>query len=288
MRKISVVIPTFNHSAYVLEAINSVKANKDIEVEIILVNDGSPDDSHELLKDLPGIRYYLTENRGAHSALNFGIEQSSHDYIAILNDDDLYKPNHLIGSLLELESTGADIVISKFEPFGKGDFLEQIRRHAIVSDQRIIQYGLLKTLLQINWAVSSSAFCFKKKVFESNGGFSELSMCHDYEFLLSALVKCSATIFYSNRTDWLYRCHTENSSHKVNIEERRAQWYTATFISYDSIPQHIQEYLREIASEHLGIDSDLFNNIVDSLNSMDRSEMDLGLAKIRKLLVTSK
>lgn len=288
MKKVSVVIPTYNHSSYVLDAIESVNASEGVEVEIVVVNDGSPDNTHELLKDLPGIRYYLTTNRGAHAALNFGIEKSTHEIIAILNDDDLFNPEHLLGSILELEATGADIVISRYEAFGKGTFLEEIKNHTRIADQRIRQYGLLKTLLQINWAVSTSAFTFKRGVFQATGGFSPLTMCHDYEFLLSALVNCQATIFYSNRTDWLYRCHEKNSSHSVNLVDRRAQWYAATFVSYGYFPQHIQAYLSEIALEHLGIDSELLEKILIELSTVDRSEINLGVERIKKLLISPK
>jgi glycosyltransferase involved in cell wall biosynthesis len=284
MKKVSVVIPTYNHSTYVLDAIDSVKASEGVEVEIIVVNDGSSDDSHELLKDLPGIRYFFTENRGTHAALNFGIKKSTHEIIAILNDDDLFNPEHLLGSILELEATGADLVISRYEAFGEGTFLEQIKNHTKIADLRIRQFGLLKTLLQINWAVSTSAFCFRREIFQINNGFSSLSMCHDYEFLLSALVDCRAVILYSNRTDWLYRCHGENSSHKVNVEDRRAQWYAATFISYDYFPEHIKTYLRGIALEHLGIELELLDKILLSLRSIDRSEINLGVERIKKLL----
>ena len=288
MKKISVVIPTYNHSNYVLDAIDSVKASSGVQVEIIVVNDGSPDDTHELLKDLAGIRYFLTENRGAHAALNFGVEKSTHEIISILNDDDLFSPDHLLGSILEIESTGADIVISRYEAFGEGDFLEQIFNHTKISDQRIQQFGLLKTLLQINWAVSTSAFTFRKEIFQSNGGFTSLSMCHDYEFLLSALVESQATIFYSNRIDWFYRCHGENSSHRVNMEDRRAQWYAATFILFGSFPKHIQNYLREIALEHLGLDSESLNKILMSLDSIDRTEINLAVERIKGLLIPTK
>jgi glycosyltransferase involved in cell wall biosynthesis len=288
MKKISVVIPTYNHSSYVLEAINSVKASVGVQVEIIVVNDGSRDDTNELLKDLAGIRYFLKENGGAHAAINFGVEKSTHEIIAILNDDDLFSPEHLLGSTLEMESTGADIVISRYEAFGEGDFLKQIINHTKISDERIQQFGLLKTLLQINWAVSTSAFTFRREIFQRNGGFSSLTMCHDYEFLLSALVECRATIFYSNRNDWFYRCHGDNSSHKVNMEDRRAQWYAATFISYGSLPRQIQKYLHEIALEHLGLDSDLLNKILESLDSIDRTEMNLAVERIKGLLIPTK
>lgn len=284
MKKISVVIPTYNHSNFVLDAINSVKANIGVEVEIIVVNDGSPDNTHKLLKDLDGIRYFLTENRGAHAALNFGIQKTSNALIAILNDDDLFSPDHLLGSILELESTSADIVISRYEAFGESNFLKQIIEHTKLSDQRIREFGLLKTLLQINWSVSTSAFTFRKEIFLANGGFSSLTMCHDYEFLLSALVRNHATIFYSNRIDWFYRCHKENSSHRVEIEDRRAQWYAATFISFNSFSKHIQNYLFEIALEHLGLDPDLLKKIIISLASVDRTNIELGVERIKELL----
>lgn len=287
MKKVSVIIPTYNHSSYVLQAIDSVKASTGIEVEIIVVNDGSPDNTHALLKDLDGIRYFLTENRGAHEALNFGIENATHEFVSILNDDDLFSADHLFGSILELESTGADIVISRYKAFGEGEFLKQINNHTEISDQRIAEFGPLKTLLQINWAVSTSAFTFRKQVFCANGGFSPLTMCHDYEFLLNALVEHQAKIFYSNRTDWLYRCHKENSSHKVKLDDRRAQWYAATFISFESFPEYIQNYLREIALEHLGLDSVLLNDIITLLASIDRTDINLGVDGIKQLLATT-
>jgi glycosyltransferase involved in cell wall biosynthesis len=288
MNRVSVVIPTYNHAKYVLEAIESVLASEIVNPEIIVVNDGSPDNTHELLKDLPGIRYFRTENHGAHSALNFGIEKSTHDYVAILNDDDLFLPNHLIGCLRDLEATNADIVVSRFEAFGTGPLLVQIKNHMKIMEKRIEHFGLLKSLLQVNWAVSTSGFFFKKSIWQANKGFSPLSMCHDYEFLLSAIVHASAAIYYSNRIDWRYRCHSENSSHKVDSEERRAQWYAATFISFDLYPRHIQDYLNEISLEHLGIDSDLFGRILYSLDSIDRTEINFGLERIRDLLISTK
>ncbi len=286
MNRISVVIPTYNHAKYVLNAIESVLASDGVSTEIIVVNDGSPDNTHELLRDFPGIRYFRTENHGAHAALNFGIEKSTHEYIAILNDDDLYKPNHLIGCLRDLEATNADIVVSRFEAFGTGPLLDQIRSHSVIMNKRVEQFGLLKSLLQVNWAVSTSAFFFKKSIWRANGGFSPLSMCHDYEFLLSAIVHGSATLYYSNRIDWLYRCHGQNSSNQVSIQARRSQWYAATFISYDLLPKNIQNYLSEIALEHLGIDASLQRKILSSVQGLARSDLKLVNEKILEFLET--
>ena len=109
-------------------------------------------------------------------------------------------------------------------------------------------------------------------------------MCHDYEFLLSAIVHASATIHYSNRIDWLYRCHGQNSSHKVNVLERRAQWYAATFVAFDIFPENIQNYFKEISLEHLGVDAILFESILRTIDECGYKQFELATSKIRTLL----
>jgi glycosyltransferase involved in cell wall biosynthesis len=284
MKNVSVVIPTYNHSKFVGEAIESALSSNGVCTEIIVVNDGSTDDTHQMLFKYPGIRYFLTENKGAHAALNFGIAQSKNEYISILNDDDVYHNNHLLSSVLELESTGVDIVIARYLPFGEGPLLEQIEKHEQISMERIEFYGLLKTLFQVNWAVSTSSFCFRKKLFQSVEGFSQLSMCHDYEFLLSALFDTSGNLLLSNRVGWNYRCHSANSSKSIDALDRSAQWLAATLFRFNHYPVHIQEYLRKISLEHFGLKDEVFSKILGRISDLSRYDMKLSSKIIRDLL----
>ena len=284
MKNISVVIPTYNHSKFVGEAIESVLSNNGVCTEIIVVNDGSTDDTHQLLFKYPGIRYFLTENKGAHSALNFGIAQSKNEYISILNDDDIYYDNHLLSSLLELESTGVDIVVARCLPFGDGPLLKQIKEHLQISMGRIEDYGLLKTLFRVNWALSTSSFCFRKSFFQSVGGFSQLSMCHDYEFLLAALRDASGNVLLSNRVGWNYRCHSTNSSKSIEPIERRAQWIAATLLRFNQYPVDIQEYIRKIGSESFGLQYEMFTMILGRICDLSRNDIKLSSKIILDLI----
>lgn len=285
MRKVSVVIPTFNHEKYVCEAIESVFLNTEVESEVIVINDGSTDGTDKLLRNFRGIRYYVTPNKGAYSALNYGIGLASNPLIAILNDDDIYLQDHLIDSIMRLESTASDFLVSNYEPFGVNPLLEEITNHSLLMKERIPLFGLQKTLLLRNWAVSTSAYLFKKDLFERIGGFNPLSMCHDYEFLLGAIFRGSARVYYSEKIGWLYRCHGHNSSSVIASDARRAQWYAATFAHFRFFPVHLKEFLLSTSEEHLGLARDQSIRIIRDLENFESfSDIDLVVGRIATLI----
>lgn len=90
---VSIIIPVFNGSNYVKYAIESALSQTYKNIEIIVVNDGSNDSNltrDECLKFGNRIKYFEKENGGCSSALNYGIEKSSGDFISWLSHDDLY------------------------------------------------------------------------------------------------------------------------------------------------------------------------------------------------------
>lgn len=279
------MIPTYNHEKFVCEAIESVLSSIEVETEVIVVNDGSTDSTDELLRNFSNIRYYLTSNKGAHAALNYGISLASHGMIAILNDDDVYLKDHLIDSMIRLESTASDLLVSNFMPFGINPLLEEITNHALLMNERISQFGLQKTLLLRNWAVSTSSYLFKKDLFERIGGFNPLSMCHDYEFLIGAIFRGSARVYYSEKIGWRYRCHAQNSSNAIDSNMRRAQWYAATFAHFQFFPVHLREFLLNSSEKHLGMTRDQFDWIVRDLGNFESfADIDLVVERIASLI----
>src|ERR1044072_212389 len=93
---VSVVIPTYNSGPYLLEAIDSLLAQTLLPSEIIVVDDGSSDDTPARLKDYRGrIRYIYQENMGVSAARNRGIEAANGDFIAFLDADDIWHPRKL-------------------------------------------------------------------------------------------------------------------------------------------------------------------------------------------------
>ena len=94
--RVSVVIPTYNSSAMVEQAIQSVLAQTYRDFEIIVIDDGSTDGTKDVVRRFgERVRYFNQENQGVSAARNFGIHQSLGEYIAFLDSDDLWLPEKL-------------------------------------------------------------------------------------------------------------------------------------------------------------------------------------------------
>jgi glycosyltransferase involved in cell wall biosynthesis len=95
--KVSVVIPTYNRVANVQNGIKSVLAQTFSDLEIIVVDDGSSDDTGKTLREVFGgrIRYYFQPNQGASVARNKGVEVARGEWIAFLDSDDLWEKDKL-------------------------------------------------------------------------------------------------------------------------------------------------------------------------------------------------
>lgn len=93
---VSVVIPSYNYGQYVGQAVESALAQTYTNVEVIVVDDGSQDDTRERLSHYGNrIRYIYQENQGLSAARNTGIREAQGDYVAFLDSDDAFHPRKL-------------------------------------------------------------------------------------------------------------------------------------------------------------------------------------------------
>jgi len=96
MPKVSVIIPTYNSARYITAAVESVLAQTFTDYELIVVDDGSTDETRQVLQQYEGkLTYIYQENQGRSAARNTGIGAASGDYIAFLDSDDLWLPKKL-------------------------------------------------------------------------------------------------------------------------------------------------------------------------------------------------
>lgn len=116
---VSVVIPFYSNKAWLGEAVDSVLKQTYRNYEIIVVNDGSPEDVADFLAEYGDkITYFYQENQGPASARNFGIEKAAGEFVAFLDSDDLWLPDKLkiqIGKMMEY---GAVWSCCSYETFG--------------------------------------------------------------------------------------------------------------------------------------------------------------------------
>ncbi|MDR1364095.1 MAG: glycosyltransferase [Oscillospiraceae bacterium] len=115
---ISLIIPVYNVQDYLERSLNSVEKQTFKDFEAIIVNDGSTDNSLEIIKKFVARNknFFLInqENKGLSEARNAGIEKSSGNYIAFLDSDDFLEPNYLKVFYSTALKTGADIVCCNF------------------------------------------------------------------------------------------------------------------------------------------------------------------------------
>lgn len=117
-RKISAIIPAYNAGLYLSETIESI-LNQTVPVyEIILVDDGSTDQTKEIVAGFKGVNYFWQPNSGTAAALNEGIKRASGDCFAFLDADDLWLPDKIsIQADILRENPNIDMVFGFIEQF---------------------------------------------------------------------------------------------------------------------------------------------------------------------------
>src|SRR5688500_2053614 len=89
---VSVVIPCYNHGAYLPEAVASVQSQNYPSLEIIVIDDGSTDNTKAVAAGLTGITYFYQPNQGLSAARNAGIRHSKGEFLLFLDADDWLLP----------------------------------------------------------------------------------------------------------------------------------------------------------------------------------------------------
>ena len=138
---VSIVIPAYNASNYLAEAIDSALAQTYPNVEIIVVNDGSKDDGATeriALSYGDKIRYFSKENGGSSSALNMGIANMTGEWFSWLSHDDLYVPEKLEKQVAYMNSLDLDTTeLSSHIFFSANDLIDSTNKTIRASNQRL-------------------------------------------------------------------------------------------------------------------------------------------------------
>lgn len=183
--KVSIVIPVYNGSNYLGEAIDSALAQTYKNIEIIVVNDGSKDRgaTEKIAKSYGNkIRYFKKENGGVSTALNLGIEKMTGEYFSWLSHDDMYYPNKIERQVEYLrQCENKNIVL--------------FSNYALLKDKKIIPVELDHELTTrkplyalLRGFVNGITLLIPKKMFDDVGVFNTKLKCtQDYDLWLRAI-----------------------------------------------------------------------------------------------------
>lgn len=213
---VSVIVPNYNYSAYVSEAIESALDQSYANIEVIVVDDGSTDDSIRVLEGFGSkIKLIKQANAGVARARNYGVANSSGEYIAFLDADDLWMPDKIdrqVARLIADPEVGL-VHVGVTEIDGKGQTVGE-RIDGMEGD-------VTKELLLLERSVvlgGGSGFIVRRDLFESVGGFDEkLSTSADWDFFVR--VSRLARLGFVPEPLLRYRLHGSNMHQNVKLME---------------------------------------------------------------------
>lgn len=178
---VSVVIPCFNSESFIRECIYSVLGQTYDEIEVIVVDDGSTDGTLKILEEFSkSITVLKQENHGAASARNRGIKQSRGRFIALLDSDDIWKPDKLEKQMDIMRNSNFDLVYCGGESMGQAG---PPRRYVPSFSGNCYQHFVENPTKAIVILGCSSAV-FRKSILDQSGYFNEdfMGAAEDWDF----------------------------------------------------------------------------------------------------------
>ncbi len=180
--KVSVVIPCYKQARFLHEAIESVLAQS-YPAEIIVVDDGSPDNTAEVAAAYPQVRYLRQENKGLAEARNSGFRVATGTYVMFLDADDRLTSNAIEAHLkCFADHPQAELVVGDIDHIGEdGSYLDSPRWPLLTAN-------FYEELLKVNHVANTIAVMMRRDTIVRVGGFeTSCSPAEDYRLLLRAI-----------------------------------------------------------------------------------------------------
>ena len=239
--KVSVIIPSFNSAKYLPQAIESVLNQTYKDYEIIVIDDGSTDNTKELIAPyLSKIRYVYQDNQGAGEARNRGLDLARGELIAFLDADDIFLPHKLKEQVaIFAAQPEIGIVNSGFRVIKEnGEAVMDVERWQEIPD-------LTPEVWLLHKPVLPSAMMFRRQWFDRFGGFKQRFFpCEDLELTLRMVVKgCPSTWLPSVTT--CYRRYDRSATalerSSVLKHTARAEEMQDYFFSRSDLPESMRQ-----------------------------------------------
>lgn len=177
---VSIIIPVYNGSEYMRDAIDSALSQTYDNIEILLINDGSSDGgkTEEIaLSYGDKIRYFHKENGGVSTALNLGIMNMKGEYFSWLSHDDSYEPKKIEEQVLSLNGKNKCVSVCCTKTIDKDSNLvstmkKHYKAHSLTSEEALVYVT--------KYGINGCSFLIPKKAFDEIGFFNEeLRYCQD-------------------------------------------------------------------------------------------------------------
>jgi glycosyltransferase involved in cell wall biosynthesis len=210
---ISVIIPCFNHAHFLPQAIRSVQQQTYSPAEIIVVNDGSTDDTGTVAKQFEAVKYIYQPNRGLSAARNTGIDHSSGEYLVFLDADDWLYKDALATNYNYLQAHPEACFVSGGHD--KISFRNAEKGRILPGEDIEVTSGHYSRLLQGNYIGMHATVMYRRSVFAEYRFDESLRACEDYDLYLRIARKHA--VGHHTKKIAAYRWHRQNMSADANM-----------------------------------------------------------------------
>jgi cellulose synthase/poly-beta-1,6-N-acetylglucosamine synthase-like glycosyltransferase len=230
---VSVIIPAYNEEVGLLETVKTVLTSKYQKIEIIVVNDGSTDKSHDIMTAFvkkirlnkkikrPTIKYYYKKNGGKGGALNFGIAKARGGIIMTIDADCIITPDTITNFVEPFSDPSTDAVVGNVKigntstVVGTVQFLEFLNSFYAKNAESVL--GTI-------YIIGGAAAAFRKTVFDTIGFYSDINITEDIDISVRI---CAAGMKVVYADDAIV--YTEGASTVNGLAKQRLRWKMGWF-----------------------------------------------------------
>jgi glycosyltransferase involved in cell wall biosynthesis len=247
MPKVSVIIPSYNHAHYIARSVESVLTQTLGDLELIVVDDGSTDNSRDVLHSLHDSRLRVLEqtNQGAHAAINRGLAEAKGEFLAILNSDDEYRPERLTKLIpvlaanpnIGLAASYIEVIDQNGKVSGTKEGYKNLEPWPLEPGVQSFRNGadLRAALLTENYLATTSNYVFSHTWLDLVGGFRPLRFVHDWDFALR--IAAQGELFLYPEPLMRYRVHATNTIR----QNQAAMIFEICWILAVHLPRHVSD-----------------------------------------------
>jgi glycosyltransferase involved in cell wall biosynthesis len=252
--KVSVVMASYNHAAFVRQSVESVLAQSFAEFELVITDDGSRDGTAEAVRRLsdPRIRLHVfPENRGAVDAMNDAITRSCGEYVAVLNSDDYFLPEKLARQVAYLDANPGAAAV-----FGMPKVVDEAGRELDEADHPFARVFTKQNRTRVEWLrhffESGNCLChptlmMRRRCYDEVGLYNPLLMnLPDFEMWVRICRHFDINVMAEPVTAFRVLAHERNTSAPSPTNQARVAWETIGVLGhYLALPD---SELREIVA----------------------------------------
>ena len=206
---VSIIIPSYNHGGYLKEAVASIVTQHYPATEIVIVDDGSQDNTKEIVKEIQGISYIYQQNQGLSAARNTGIKNCTGDYLIFLDADDWLLPGSIATNVQYLQANNDLAFVSGAHDKVFVDKGEVRHEYQAVSANHYQQF------LQGNYIGMHATVMYRRQVFDEFSFDVSLRACEDYDLYLN--VSRKYPVLHHEKNIAAYRLHSTNMSGNIPL-----------------------------------------------------------------------